>query len=331
MTLFISETELYQQYLQDRAREAYPVNPDIWTGYLHDPRGISQGYRQYTNPSPGLWLQVDDYTLHEDLVVELRPREPESILELSFAMSGNNQTEQVTEGSNFLQAYVQGEVNSGYFQWQAGDRVLKFDIHMEFQFLPWIAHQLEQLPIELAAVLQATDERNYWSDGKTTPAMQAIIQQILTCPYQRIVLKIYLEAKAMELLALRLAEVMGHSTNPRVTSKLRPDQIERIHQAKEILLDNLDNPPSLVALARQVGLNDCTLKQGFRQVFNTTAFGYLQQQRMQWARSLLLDRCLKVKEVARIIGYTNPSQFAAAFKRQFGVSPKDYRLNGRLD
>lgn len=66
--------------------------------------------------------------------------------------------------------------------------------------------------------------------------------------------------------------------------------VERIHYTKDILIRNSNNPPSLLALARQVGLNDCTLKKGFRQVFGTSAFGYLHDYRMQQVQQLLLER-----------------------------------------
>lgn len=86
----------------------------------------------------------------------------------------------------------------------------------------------------------------------------------------------------------------------------------------------MDDPPSLLALARQVGLNDFKLKRGFRQVFGTTAFGYLHDQRMERARQLLEERRFNVTEVACTVGYANPSHFAAAFKRKFGVNPGAY-------
>jgi AraC-like DNA-binding protein len=42
---------------------------------------------------------------------------------------------------------------------------------------------------------------------------------------------------------------------------------------------------------------------------------------MEEARRLLLERHLNVTEVAQRVGYVNPSKFAAAFRRQFGMSP----------
>lgn len=88
------------------------------------------------------------------------------------------------------------------------------------------------------------------------------------------------------------------------------------------MIQRLANPPSLMSLARQVGLNDRKLKQGFRQVFGTTAFGYLHNHRMEQARSLLLENQLSVTAVAHSVGYTNLCAFSTAFRKKFGVSPR---------
>ncbi len=80
----------------------------------------------------------------------------------------------------------------------------------------------------------------------------------------------------------------------------------------------------MIDLARSVGMNDCTFKRGFRQVFGTTAFGYLRKHRMIQARQLLLENKMSIAEVARAVGYSHPGYFAAAFRKKFGVSPSHY-------
>jgi AraC-like DNA-binding protein len=165
-----------------------------------------------------------------------------------------------------------------------------------------------------------------------TPAMQVALQQILNCPYQGIVKQMYLESKSLEVLALWLEQaiasgserssIASNSTPKPSTRRRSSDEIDRIYQAKEILTQQVDNPPSLMALARQVGLNDCTLKRGFRQVFGTTVFGYLHQHRMEQARSLLLENQLSVTAIAHTVGYTNLCAFSTAFRKKFGVSPR---------
>ncbi|MEI1374137.1 AraC family transcriptional regulator [Nostoc sp. UHCC 0926] len=85
----------------------------------------------------------------------------------------------------------------------------------------------------------------------------------------------------MELAALRLEQVAQTSqqiTQPRL---LRSADIEKICHARDILLRHMHKPPSLRTLARQVGLNDYTLKRGFRQVFGITAYDCLHHYRME--------------------------------------------------
>lgn len=110
------------------------------------------------------------------------------------------------------------------------------------------------------------DEQPYLHLGTTSLVMQQVLQQILHCPYQGITRQMYLEGKVLELLALQLEQAIANHQAPSQLQSLRPDDIDRIYQAKEILIQNLDNPPSLMTLARQVGLNDFKLKLGFRQV-----------------------------------------------------------------
>jgi AraC-like DNA-binding protein len=168
-------------------------------------------------------------------------------------------------------------------------------------------------------------EQFFFQAGIITPSMRTVLTQMLQCPYQGGTRRLYLESKALELIALSLAHALPDGEPSPPLPSLRPDDIERIHAARDLLLHTLEEPPSLLALARHVGLNDFKLKRGFRQVFGTTVFGYVRDQRMAQARQLLEQQRLNVTEVACAVGYANPSQFAAAFKRKFGVNPASYR------
>ena len=155
--------------------------------------------------------------------------------------------------------------------------------------------------------------------------MQVVLQQVLYCPYQGLTKKMYLEGKALELMTLQFTQLLaGNQTKSHFI--LRTEDIDRIHHAKEILVNNLDNPPSLLELAKLVGLNDYKLKRGFRQVFGTTVFGHLYNYRMEQARQMLETSQIKIQEAARTVGYTSQSSFNAAFKRKFGINPKSYQM-----
>lgn len=91
----------------------------------------------------------------------------------------------------------------------------------------------------------------------------------------------------------------------------------------------MENPPSLIELAENVGLSLYQLKQGFSKVFGKSAFQYLHQYRMEQARLLLYEGNMRVADVANCVGYSHLGQFSAAFKRMFGISPRDC-LRGKV-
>lgn len=64
----------------------------------------------------------------------------------------------------------------------------------------------------------------------------------------------------------------------------------------------------------------------FRAVHGTSVFDYYRGLRMDRARALLERERISVIEAAYAAGYGNPANFATAFKRRFGLSPKDVRV-----
>ncbi|NEQ42212.1 MAG: helix-turn-helix transcriptional regulator [Leptolyngbya sp. SIOISBB] len=185
------------------------------------------------------------------------------------------------------------------------------------------------LSASLQRLLQGdTTQRFHQPLGRITPAIYQVLQQITHCPYDGMMQQLYLESKALELLALQFA-VWTESRSRSKEVTLRSADIEQIYEARDILQRQTAPPPSLSELARQVGWNDRKLKQGFRQLFGTTVFGYLQSYRLEQARLLLRDANRTVAQVALKVGYTNPEAFSTAFRRKFAVSPKAYQLGQR--
>lgn len=154
--------------------------------------------------------------------------------------------------------------------------------------------------------------------------MQLVLQQIMHCPYQGAMKRLYLESKVMELIALRLGQFLEASGGQKRSPSLRADDVERIYRAKEILLQNLTDPPSLATLARRVALNEHKLKVGFRELFDTTVFGYLHTQRMERAKQLLEAGSMTIIAIAQTVGYAT----AVILQRRFatGLGPILWRI-----
>ena len=101
--------------------------------------------------------------------------------------------------------------------------------------------------------------------------------------------------------------------------------LEAFEKAAEYLAQHLDAPHSLQELSRKFFINECKLKQGFKEHYNATVFGYLRQKRMEHAMRLLKDSTLTVLDVANLVGYTNASHFARAFREVNAMNPRDVR------
>lgn len=152
-----------------------------------------------------------------------------------------------------------------------------------------------------------------------TPGLYRLLEEILNADVSGRSRLLWHEAKSLELIALMTDELI--ETSRAGKPQLSAHDIERLERVRMCLLQHLEAPPTLAQLARMAGFNETRLKGGFRALFGTSVFAYLRQARMEEARRLLLKHHLNVTEVAQRVGYSNPSKFAAAFRRQFGMSP----------
>ena len=98
-----------------------------------------------------------------------------------------------------------------------------------------------------------------------------------------------------------------------------------IMEAKRIIDSQLAFAPSCEELSQLVHLSLTKLTRGFSFFYGMPIHQYVIEQRLTQAAQLLLDGDRNVGEVAAIVGYGKPSNFAAAFKKKYGVAPKHYR------
>jgi AraC-like DNA-binding protein len=105
------------------------------------------------------------------------------------------------------------------------------------------------------------------------------------------------------------------------------DNIRKIRLAKELILKNISEPPSLQMLSESIGLSLNKLKEGFKQLYGDTVFGYLLDHKMEEARRMLASKNYNVNEVGLKIGYSTSSHFIAAFKKKYGTTPKKYLMS----
>lgn len=98
--------------------------------------------------------------------------------------------------------------------------------------------------------------------------------------------------------------------------------IAMIHRASS---ENL----TLTALARTAGMSRSAFAQQFKTVAGLSPIAYLVKWRLYRASSLLKSEQLPLAEVAERVGYQSEITFSRAFKREFAISPGQYRRAAR--
>jgi len=135
--------------------------------------------------------------------------------------------------------------------------------------------------------------------------------------------ELYLESKLLDLVYTSINAVDLQQNNQ--TQYLNKKDIECLYRAKEILLANLLEPPSLKELAYKSAINEFKLKKGFKELFGTTVYGMLQEVRLEYAKKLLYTNDINVQEAAHMVGYKNLSHFSKIFKERYGKLPIEFK------
>lgn len=147
---------------------------------------------------------------------------------------------------------------------------------------------------------------------------QILLKQLLNPTYKDEFQKVFLQSKALELICF---EMLNLGTKPKIF--LDSYDKKALFKAREILLQNMQNPPSIVELSKIVHLNEVKLKSGFKELFGQTPYQYLFTYKMQKAKKLLEKGELSVKQISKIIGYKFANNFTNAFYGEFKILPKD--------
>lgn len=93
---------------------------------------------------------------------------------------------------------------------------------------------------------------------------------------------------------------------------------------------NLDGDLSLRALAEKGKLSPFHFHQKFRRALRETTKSYTLRLRLEHAASELLRSEASILEIALDSGFQSHEVFSRAFRRYFGVAPKEYRARGLL-
>ena len=293
------------------------------------PHSLGNGYLRGSKVREGLEFDMQDFIPKYDTLIygENSPINDAHIT-LTFCLAG-----QFNGSLNGVYSRLPVRANNTLFcsmphatgtvEYKAGEQV-RF---IRFTFNPALIADLvepefTELPQKIQKAIQsgASQPAMYFCD--TSHEMAQALNKIIYSPYQGKIRSVYLESKVLELIALYFGQFYLSSNLG--TSTVKRQDIARIYECRNILRQNLTNPPSLEEFATLVELSEYKLQQGFQELFGTTVFGVLHHERMEYARQLLETQQITIGAVSKKVGIAHGGYFAKAFKKKFGKTPRDY-------
>ena len=105
------------------------------------------------------------------------------------------------------------------------------------------------------------------------------------------------------------------------------DYIQRINKVVAYINNHLDETLDLKKLANEAALSDFHFHRIFKALKGEAIGGYITRLRLEAIARLLRYTTLTIEEIAFNIGYETTASLSKAFKKQYGISPTEYRTN----
>jgi two-component system response regulator YesN len=98
-----------------------------------------------------------------------------------------------------------------------------------------------------------------------------------------------------------------------------------LQRITDLTNENFSNPElSISAIADDIGYNSKYLSHFFKEKMNVSYSEYLRSVRFKYAISLFEHGLNSIKNVSYLCGYSDPLYFSSSFKKEIGVSPKEF-------
>lgn len=291
--------------------------------------GAAEGYREIIHLRDGFDLVVGNVLHREDAEITVAEN---ALLKFHYRLSGFGRVGiegggevDVEKQTTGLLLHSDGVTKHEYFL--AGEREQSVTLICSPEFLALTLHDMEDsLPGVILDYLTGKPADFYHVAMPMRADMAAAINALLQCELTGALRRVHAEAKALDLLLLGVqALIDAESGADRADRGLTAHDKECLQDARQILERDFIQPPTIAKLGHDVGMNEAKLMRCFKQLFGQTIFDFAQHLRMERAKELLETTDRSITEIAFDVGYEYSSNFATAFKRHYGITPRAAR------
>ncbi|MFI0471572.1 helix-turn-helix transcriptional regulator [Halomonas sp. HMF6819] len=166
----------------------------------------------------------------------------------------------------------------------------------------------------LARGIRHTVQLHYW---RPSTGLLSLAEALFERGDQQPPLRLALEGFAMLLAGEALAVAPRAPLAPSVSPRL----------AKLMALIDRGEARGITQrmLAKRLGVSLSALQRSFQRTYGEALGPYLRRYHLELARKALTRESISIERAASLAGYASATNFATAFKREFGIAPRDFR------
>ena len=277
----------------------------------------------------GFRISSLQFEFSKKVCLEYKNNQP--VLNFGYILSGNYSHRILVPG-HFEQTFAGDDGTSGivYFPSSEGALIIPgktvvhvVHIHISLPiFQDLFFDEKESVPGKLQALLQGRSNQPYTFITGMSLKIRSNLDRLMQGPPQGAPSSLFFRGTALELIAEQIAR--ANTCQPEQEAIRCHNQSQIIH-ARKMLIQDLSDSPNLKQLSRETGLNPNKLQQGFNLLYGLSVNKYLQQCRMKEANRLFHETDMNVCQIAAAVGHTNASHFSSAYKKHYGILPKEHK------
>lgn len=138
------------------------------------------------------------------------------------------------------------------------------------------------------------------------------LNDFLTAPHER-----------HAIIVAQVEMIIAHLCQQTISSQEQPSDDLIIRMIALLIHDYPERPWNIKQIATDNGMSCSNFRFRFRRTLGMPVYAYILEQRLLRALHFL-DGNHRIKEVALCCGFSDSTDFARAFRRRYGVSPREY-------
>jgi AraC-like DNA-binding protein len=310
---------------------SHALDLPVVAGHIQIPSNMGEGYLAAANINSDISYVIMNFTLDDDLVF-IRKKSADFGLSLFFNQVTISDFFEIREPNHSIRDKGPARSNI-FFSSTNYDLELTYSKNSKLKrvgvfFSPNFVGRVLKKDILVDLLLYADKRLSNIDQEPITFEYKQLLDEIFSTdrrsPVSHLVLQNRILLLAEKFLSAFLSRTPRPGTPVNARSKDKEKDIRALREV-EILLSNdkLDKFPSIEMLSKKAMMSTTKLKTKFKQVYGMKLYEFYNRNRLEKAKEMLKTGHFSVKQVGYDIGFSNLSNFAKAFKKEFGVLPKD--------